>query len=236
MFGRNLSIHVGSMVSMPFSPQPRRSTVCLGLSSAAREASTTSSTSMAIMAEPKTMPKRVGSYLPRSRPASFMANLAAIRPSWMVRAISFRLLPIAFSNSFLLSRSLRAEKSRTSPAMRLSRCEGSKAEMRATPLHELRSASQMVFASFPIGVSAPHPVMTVRRGFDMALLMLSRKRLHRFADRLQHIFQLAAEDEIAISEHLLRARLIQVRKGDLGLANQFILNQHPTSDCRPFRA
>src|SRR5260221_4641158 len=136
----------------------------------------------------------------------------------MVRAISLRLLPIAFSISFLLSRCLRATKSLISPAMRQGSLDASKAEIGPIALLPRLSEAQTAAASFPMGVSAPQPVITARRDCDMERSLVTRAAFGRTClpfHRLQQILQFAAKDEVAVTERLLRARLVEMRKRDL---------------------
>src|SRR5262245_56211540 len=215
MFGRYFSIHVGSTVSS-LSPQASRFTGPGEPSDAAFDGVTMSSTSMAIIDEPKTAPTRVGSNCPRASFASAIASLDATRPNCTVRDIIRRLLPTVFSLGSLLSKCLRALKSLTSPAMRDGNRDTSNARTGPTPLAPSHSARQQVAASPPIGVSAPLPVMTARRcPIDPSPCKAASGLL---LDRLQQAFQFATEHKVAVTERLLRPGLVQVGERDLRFA------------------
>src|SRR5258708_27524737 len=89
------------------------------------------------------------------------------------------------------------------------------------PLRPLRNASQKEAGPCPSGVMTPIPVSTTRRALEgMTHLRLSA--LCRDLGQAKHVFQFAAEDEVALAEHLLRARLVEVREKDLRLAERVL--------------
>ncbi len=104
------------------------------------------------IAEPKTIPTRVGSkpLSPASATASFADATANCTFRSNLRA-SLAETTVVGSNPL------------TSAAIRTGNPSVSNAPMKSTPLRPLRAASHEEDTSFPIGVTAPRPVTTTRR-------------------------------------------------------------------------
>jgi len=97
MLGRYFSSQIGSMTPIPSRPHTGNSN-CPVFDEAIEIAGASSSRSVEISPAPRSMPIRVGSTPPSTRPASLMARWAAATASWMSRAMYFRLLPSALRN------------------------------------------------------------------------------------------------------------------------------------------